>query len=171
MRSPSSNLMRQIGMALLGHALPEPRVLAVTMSHFRKGVFATIMSGVLACAVILMASLAFYQYLLAEGLAEHAALLLTAGALTLIAVIMGLLARGHMYHVAATREYFGIFPKKTTQSTGIEEVVAAFLDGLCVDEPQMPTRQEFVATTRNGEDPVKHHEKDDARERIILVKQ
>jgi len=81
--------MKRIGLAVIGRALPEASALSSILQDVRRGLLATVVVGVLISAFILLLCFRLYQYLLAEGVSPHAALVIAASWTLLLAGIIG----------------------------------------------------------------------------------
>lgn len=131
MQSSPSELVKRLGLAVIGQALPKTSALSEIIRDVRRGLLATVITGVLVSSFVLLGCLGFYQFLIAEGLSSHATIGLSAGLLLLLTIISGLVAEKYISKASQAKEKLTPFASEETGvETSIESLFQAFVDGL-----------------------------------------
>ncbi|MGB1540155.1 MAG: hypothetical protein ACPG80_04285 [Rickettsiales bacterium] len=137
-------LVKRLALAVVGQALPETSALATLMDDARKALLATVVTGVLLSALLLLAAFGLYLFLVEEGLAASTAVFLGAGMVLLLAIISGLIADRYTARTQRAKRKLGLFPpsdasKPSETRVELEPVIEAFLNGLL--HPKEPTEE------------------------------
>ena len=137
-----NNVSKRLALALLGQALPPSTALSGVGRAAQRGVMASVISGTMFSAFLMLSCFGFYRYLLNEVVSQDLAIALSGGLLLLMAVIASLIARGAVAKVADARESISLFPKTQKQATStLDDMFAAFLTGLCDAPAESKTAQ------------------------------
>lgn len=128
------SLLIQLGLAVFAWALPSSHVLANLINHFRKGLLATIIAGVLTSSILLFSVFALYKMLLSYGVDEWASLGITFLALTLLSLISGYIAKRHFVKTATKTKNMSLFNSELNQQPSLESLIASFADGFMEEE-------------------------------------
>lgn len=129
METITSNLIKRIGLAAIGQALPETSALRGIMKHARHGLLATVIAGVLLAAFMLLGCFGFYYFLITEGLSTGAAIGLSAGFIFMLAVISGFIAEKHFSKVEEAKQRLTSFPQSHSDNQ-LEKLLTSFLEGM-----------------------------------------
>ncbi len=138
-RTPS--LVKQLTLALVGQALPNPETLRSVLKDFRKGILALVITGVLTSAFILLACYGLYVFLVMNGLVPMAAIAISVGIILLLSLVFALNAERHMRRAERAKER--LTPSLTDEGgqSPLEDLAYEFLSGLTgKDEAQKPPR-------------------------------
>lgn len=105
----TTEMMKRLGLAVLGYSLPETSTLRGLLQDARKGLLATVVMGVLIAAMLLLFCFGFYQFLLSEGVSVGISLSISLFILSLLTFIAGLMANKHVSRLEQTKEKLSPF--------------------------------------------------------------
>ncbi len=136
MQSSTPELMKRLGLAVIGHVLPKTSALSDIIRDVHRGLLAAVITGVLLSSLVLLGCLMFYQFLIAEGLSHHGAVGLSAGLLFLLTIISGLIAEKYTSKAKQAKKKLTPFTADKTEANtaSIESLLQAFIDGLCEEK-------------------------------------
>lgn len=134
MQSNTSEIMKRLGLAVIGQALPKTSALCEIINDLRLGLLATVITGVLVSSLVLLGCLLFYQFLITEGLTNHAAIGLSAGVLLLLSIISGLLAEKYISRTQKAKKKLAPLTSDDTEANNVDSLFKAFIEGLCEEE-------------------------------------
>jgi ABC-type transport system involved in multi-copper enzyme maturation permease subunit len=130
MEASTSTLLKRVGLAIIGQALPETSALEGMVKSVRRGLLATVVTGVLFGALLLLGCFGFYTLLISEGLSGTTAIVLSAGFLALMSIISGLIAEKHLSKVSKVKKKLSPL-EGAAPEVNIELLFSAFINGLC----------------------------------------
>ena len=150
MNQGSKSLMVQIGLALLTWILPSSSTLTSLVNNLRKGLLATIITGVLSSSIILLAIYSAHQFLLKSGVEQWVSLLIVFVTLAIIVLISGKIAKNHFQKTVKKSKNICFFDNQSESHSNInlEAVIAAFLEGY-LQENQQPATKNTAYTAKN----------------------
>jgi len=136
-----STLIKQIGLALAGQILPDESALSGLASNIRKGLFATIVGGVLFAACVIAGVFGFYTFLIDEGISNIVATAICFSFLFLTSLLSMLFAKHYSRDVKNVKQKMS--PSLGTNTdTILSDIVSAFVDGLNEPKPHNKPQDE-----------------------------
>ena len=150
MNQGSKSIMVQIGLALLTWILPSSSTLTSLVDNLRKGLLATIITGVLSSSIILLAIYSAHQFLLTSGVEPWVSLLVVFVTLAIVVLISGHIAKKHFHKTIKKSKNMSFFDDspKNHSNMNLEAVIAAFLEGY-LQESQQPAPKNTAYTAKN----------------------
>lgn len=147
-----SDLIKRIGLAVVGQALPETSALNEIVRDVQRGLLATVITGVLASFLVLLGGFGFYRFLLSEGLSDLTALSLSAGLLFLLTVIGALISNKYISKASQAKEKLKPFSGSSLEkNTYLEPLFQAFLEGFLKKETSV--EKQSARTTYPTDEP------------------
>tara|TARA_B100001564_G_C20649203_1_gene675979 strand:- start:1112 stop:1624 length:513 start_codon:yes stop_codon:yes gene_type:complete len=127
--------IKRIGLGAIGLILPKVSILSSIVRDVRRAMLATVMTGVLLSSCVLLGCLGLYQFLIAQGLSNLAAMSISGGLLLLMTIISGLVAEKYISKAKRIDDTLTPLDGKYAMSDiGIEPLFQAFIDGLFEEE-------------------------------------
>lgn len=156
MQGSTSRLLKQLGLAAMGQMLPDASALSPILGDMRKGLLATVVTGVLIASFLLLGCFAFYRFLSESGFSESASLAISAVILLMLALISGLFADKYISRTKRAKQDLSISfidrhgntPNNEDTRAGIDlnGLVNAFIDGFAKEQSEAE-QSEKAATT------------------------
>ncbi|WP_417782259.1 hypothetical protein [Terasakiella pusilla] len=139
----TTEMMKRLGLAVLGYSLPETSTLRDLLQDARKGLLATVVMGVLIAAMLLLFCFGFYSFLMSEGVSVGLSLTISLFILSLLTFIAGLMANKHLARLEQTKEKLSPFEgeQSITRLIDADLLLREFLAGFNqTDKHPAPSR-------------------------------
>ncbi len=139
----TTEMMKRLGLAVLGYSLPETSTLRDLLQDARKGLLATVVMGVLIAAMLLLFCFGFYSFLMSEGVSVGLSLTISLFVLSLLTFIAGLMANKHLARLEQTKEKLSPFEgeQSITRLIDADLLLREFLAGFNqTDKDPAPSR-------------------------------
>lgn len=125
--------MKRIALAFLGQALPEERQLQKNLHYAKRGLLATIVTGVLLSALLVFLCYGLYLFLKMQGVSPLISMGLGASFLLFLVIISGLVADRNFSKLENLKEDLSLFPQQQqpfSSDVDISALLQSFWDGL-----------------------------------------
>lgn len=138
----SPELLKRLALGVIGQALPKASALSGMVQHVRRGLLATVVTGVLFSALLLLGCFSFYQFLLQSNISQAVALSFSAVLLFLLTITSGLVAEKYISKAAQQKQKLEIFPENNLKSAvDLEHLFQAFVNGLYEKDQPTPKNE------------------------------